>query len=59
MQLGSSPTTGMPRASSGASAATQRSASRRASSTSPTARNVRPQQSGRLLPSAGFGRCTR
>ena len=46
-QLGSRPTTGMPRPTKGASVATQRSASRRASSTSPTARNVRPQQSGR------------
>src|SRR5262249_23994269 len=50
-QLGSSPTTGMPRATNGASAAIERSASLRASSTSPTDRNVRPQQSG-------GGRCT-
>ena len=55
MQLGSSPTTGTPRATNGASAATQRSASRRASSTRPTERNVRPQQSGRDEPSAGCG----
>ena len=57
MQLGSRPTTGTPRATNGASAASVRSASRRASSTLPTDRNVRPQHSGRP-PSAGLGRCT-
>ncbi len=47
-QLGSSPITGTPRATNGASTASVRSASRRASSTLPTERKVRPQHSGRV-----------
>ncbi len=58
MQLGSSPTTGTPRSTNGVTAAMTRSASRRASATLPTARNVRPQQSGRK-PSVGAAMCTR
>ena len=56
MQLGSSPITGTPRETNGASAASVRSASRRASSTLPMARNVRPQHSGRVEPSTGLAR---
>ena len=47
MQLGSSPITGTPRSTNGASAASVRSASRFASSTLPMERKVRPQHSGR------------
>ena len=46
-QDGSSPITGMPRASQGASASRTRFASARASSTRPADRKVRPQHSGR------------
>ena len=47
-QDGSSPSTGTPRATQGASAASMRCASTRASSTRPADRNVRPQHSGLL-----------
>ena len=52
-QAGSSPTIGVPAAIAGASASSMRRASLRASSTSPAARKVRPQHSGR--PTAGSG----